>query len=194
MTGTVGTSSEGSEKPAAEQDGELLRLIASGNEAALSRMMGRYSARVYSTAFRVLRRRPESQEVTQDVFLALWRSPDRFRVERGALPTWLAILSRSRALDLLRHLQTHASREDELTSELLDRNPALRQPANCDQEILIGELLNRLPQHQSWLVQKIYLEGWGVNEMATLQGTPLGTIKSRARVAMKRLRSEFVKS
>jgi RNA polymerase sigma-70 factor (ECF subfamily) len=176
------------------EDHELLRLIMRRDEAALGTMMRKHSARVYSTAFRVLRQRPEAQEVTQDVFLALWRSPERFDAARGRFETWLIILSRSRALDLLRHLQAHAPRENELTDRILNTSPALCQPATCDREILIGELLARLPQKQALLVHKVYFEGCALGEVAASQGTPLGTVKARARFALKKLRSELGKA
>jgi RNA polymerase sigma-70 factor (ECF subfamily) len=176
------------------EDHELLRMIMGRDEAALAMMMRKHSARVYSAAFRVLRQRPEAQEVTQDVFLALWRSPERFDAARGRLQTWLLILSRSRALDLLRHLQANAPRENELTAQILNTTPGLCQPATSDREILIGELMARLPQKQAWLVQKVYFEGCALGEVAASQGTPLGTVKGRARFALKRLRSELGKS
>jgi RNA polymerase sigma-70 factor (ECF subfamily) len=175
------------------EDHELLRLIKSRDEAALGMMMRKHSALVYSAAFRILRQRPEAQEVTQDVFLALWRAPERFDAERGRLQTWLIILSRSRALDLLRHLQASASRQNELTAQIMNTSPALCQPATCDREILIDELMARLPRHQALLVRKVYFEGCGLGEVAESQCIPLGTVKGRARCALKKLRSELGK-
>ncbi|HEY2845513.1 MAG TPA: sigma factor, partial [Bryobacteraceae bacterium] len=85
-------------------DRELIGRIRKGDETALSALMSQYSRRVFAVAFRVLRMKPDAQEVTQDVFFAVWRSPERFDAARGPLLTWLVILSRSRALDLLRRM------------------------------------------------------------------------------------------
>lgn len=172
-------------------DDELIGRITNRDEAALDLLMKRYSTRVFSAAFRVLRQKPDAQEVTQDVFFALWRSPERFDTRRGPLLTWLLILSRSRALDLLRRLQANAPRQNELTIEVLTKSPALIQGFEPDRGRLIEELLQRLPKEQERVVQKIYLEGYDFRETATLLGVPLGTIKGRTRLALKKLRSEL---
>src|SRR5260370_6341038 len=106
-------------------DDQLVRGIKTGDETALGLLMKKYSTRVYAAAFRVLRQPPDAQEVTQDVFWALWRSPDRFDMARGQLLTWLVILSRSRALDLLRRIQASSSRQNELAVEVQNTNPGL---------------------------------------------------------------------
>jgi RNA polymerase sigma-70 factor, ECF subfamily len=170
------------------EDRDLVGRIKSRDEAALALMMEKYSGRVYATAFRVLRRRPEAQEVTQDVFFALWKSPDRFDDTRGPLITWLVILSRSRAIDLLRRLEAHTRRIDELHQESPIRR-TVTVPSNYDRTILVKELLAGLPREQASLVRKVYLEGRAMGEVAAVQGKPLGTIKGRARFALKSLRS-----
>jgi RNA polymerase sigma-70 factor (ECF subfamily) len=172
-------------------DDQLIRRIRIGDEAALGVLMKKYSTRVYSAAFRVLRRQPDAQEVTQDVFWALWRSPERFDTARGALLTWLVILSRSRALDLLRRIQASASRQNELTAEIQNKTPALVQNLAPPPVMLIEELLRRLPSEQGCVVQMVYVEGYALREVASLLHAPLGTIKGRTRLAMRKLRSEL---
>jgi RNA polymerase sigma-70 factor (ECF subfamily) len=170
-------------------DTELMLRIKRRDEIALGAMMQKYSPQVFSAAFRVLRQRPEAQEVTQDVFLALWRSPEKFDARRGSLLTWLMIVSRSRALDVLRRVLAHSRRQHGITLETLHTNSDLVQ--SSDRKILIEELLRRLPGKQECVLQKAYLEGYALSEIATLEGTPLGTIKNRARFALKKLRSEL---
>ncbi len=169
-------------------DRELIARIKQRDEQALAIAMEKYAPPVYSSAFRVLRRGPDAQEVTQDVFLLLWRSPDRFDGERGQLVTWLVILSRSRALDLLRRIQARAARTRQIRFEVLSR---ISDRATPDSEILSKELLGRLPENQGCVLQKIYFEGYGFQELSELDGIPLGTIKGRARFALKKLRSEL---
>ena len=132
---------------------------------------------------------PDAQEVTQDVFFAIWRYPERFEITRGPLLTWLVILSRSRALDLLRRIQANTARHRELNAEMLDTSPALIQAFTPDRELLMTELLQRLPVEQQRVLQALYIEGYRVRETAALLGAPLGTIKSRTRLALKKLRS-----
>ena len=171
-------------------DVELIQRIRSGDESALSALMNRYSARVFSTAFRVLHQVSDAQEVTQDVFLAIWRHPERFESTRGPLLTWLIIVSRSRALDLLRRI-----REDhELSSKIRDTFPTLMGAFTADGELLIAELLQRLPDSQQRVLEAIYIEGYAVRESAIFLGVPPGTIKSRTRLALKKLRSAIATS
>jgi RNA polymerase sigma-70 factor, ECF subfamily len=172
-------------------DDQLIRRIGTGDETALCVLMKKYSTRVYSAAFRVLRRQPEAQEVTQDVFWALWRSPERFDTARGPLLTWLVILSRSRALDLLRRIQASAPRQNELTAEILNTSSALVRTFTPDPAMLIEELLHRLPPEQGCVVQMVYIEGYALREVASLLHAPLGTIKGRTRLALRKLRSEL---
>src|ERR1700722_12039090 len=104
------------------EDGELIQRLRSADEAALGVLMNKYSSRIMSSAQRILRSRSEAEEVTQDVFWALWRDPDRFEGAKGPLITWLVIVARSRALDRLRRIQANLRWENELASEA----PALR--------------------------------------------------------------------
>jgi RNA polymerase sigma-70 factor (ECF subfamily) len=173
------------------EDEELIRRLRHGDEFALEAVMRKYSSQLLSVAFRILHRHPDAEEVTQDVFWALWRSPERFDGGRGRLLTWLVILARSRALDRLRRIQANAPRENEITLNVLSTAPALVQLFSPDREIMIREVLERLPPEQGRVVQKAYFEGYALAEIAELQGAPVGTIKGRARFAIKKLRSEL---
>jgi RNA polymerase sigma factor (sigma-70 family) len=169
------------------EDHELIRGIKNGEESALSAMMRRYGQQVFSTAFHVLQLEPDAQEVAQDVFWAVWRSPDRFDMTRGALLSWLVILSRSRALDLLRRIRSNTAHLNEIGLAA----SAPDQSVTGEQGLLIEELLQRLSGEQRWILRKVYFEGFTFAEVAVLQETPLGTVKNRARRALKMLRSEF---
>jgi len=170
-------------------DHELIRRIKNGEESALSAMMSQYRQQVFSTALQVLRFRPDAQEVTQDVFWAVWRSPDRFDTGRGALSSWLTILSRSRALDVLRRIRSSSMHRSAIERSQLD-SPASQTIAQ-DRELLIEELLKRLSPEQCWIIRKVYFEGFTFTEVAALRATPLGTLKNRARGAIRKLRAEL---
>lgn len=171
------------------EDEDLVRRIRDGEEGALGALMQRYGTRVYSTAFQVLRQRSEAEEVTQDVFWAVWRSPERFDSTRGPLRTWLMILSRSRALDLLRQMQA-AARSDDLAAAIARNNSQLPYHLMADRKLLVEELLQRLPIGQQWVMRKIYVDGYAVREISDALTLPPGTIKSRTRLALRKLRSE----
>ena len=171
-------------------DGDLIRRILNREEAALELIMEKYSTRVFSAAFRILHQRSEAQDVTQDVFFALWRSPERFDAVRGPVVTWLVILSRSRALDVLRRLHWRGQ-NNEPALEVLKRGQKSIQTPAFDLHVLTEELLERLPAEQGYVVEKAYIEGYALAEIASLLGVPLGTIKGRARIALKKLRREL---
>lgn len=166
-------------------DSELIQRIRSRDQNALTLTMEKYSPPVFAAALRVLRRHPEAQEVTQDVFWALWRSPERFNMARGRLETWLLILSRSRALDLLRRIQSESAWVGELGNETATLRP------DVERDILLQEILHCLPEKQAIVLQRVYREGYALREVAVLERVPLGTIKNRARFALKKLRSEL---
>src|SRR5262249_19615197 len=125
----------------------------------------------------------DAQEVTQDVFWALWRSPERFDTNRGPLITWLMILSRSRALDLLRRIQASNARDVEFVCE-----SHTAQSPSAEQSVLFKELLSQLPREQSGVLRKLFLEGYAMGEVAANEKIPLGTVKGRARFGLRKLR------
>ena len=151
--------------------------------------MTQLSPRLFSVAFQVLHQSRDAEEVVQDVFLGLWRSPERFDGARGSLLTWLTVLTRSRALDRLRHVRANSARESALITSVLCGRQAPRHQIAFDHEIMIQEGLSRLPPEQSLVVRKAYFEGYALAEIAGLQKIPIGTIKGRARWALKKLRS-----
>jgi RNA polymerase sigma-70 factor (ECF subfamily) len=172
-----------------EEDDELVRRIGASDESALEVLMGRYSSRVMSAAFRVLRAHSEAEEVTQDVFLALWQHPGRFDAAKGPLITWLMILARSRALDLLRRIKAKNRSENRL--EVLTMSSNAIQSFRPDRDLTLEEVLGRLPPKQEWVIRSAYFHGYALCEIAAQQCLPLGTVKGRARFAIKRLRSEL---
>jgi RNA polymerase sigma-70 factor, ECF subfamily len=177
--------------PAWPGDEELVQRLRSADEAALGILMKKHSSRIMSAALRILRTHSEAEEVTQDVFLALWQSPDRFDAAKGPLITWLMILSRSRALDLLRRMKAKTRWESHLPLEALAVRQCLTQSFNLDRDLLIEEILGRLPPKQEWVIRSAYFDGYALGEIAERQHLPLGTVKGRARFAIRRLRSEL---
>ena len=161
-------------------DKELIRRIKSGEESALCAMMHQYRRQVFLTAYQVLRLQSDAQEVTQDVFWAVWRSPHRFDTGRGALVSWLVILSRSRALDMLRRIRSGVTHIDQIGQWTSSLSPD--QSVTWDRELLIQEILQRLSPEQYWIIRKVYFEGFTLAEVAALGRTPLGTVKNRGKM------------
>jgi RNA polymerase sigma-70 factor, ECF subfamily len=174
------------------EDRELICRLRSRDEAALDVVMRKYSFRVTSAAFQILRRRCDAEEVTQDVFMSLWRSPERFDSDRGALPTWLIILARSRALDRLRRIQAKSRRENRVKGKILGLGAAAAEAFTRDRNLTLQQLLSRLPAQQERVIRRAYFEGYALAEIAALHRIPLGTVKGRVRFAMKKLRAELL--
>jgi RNA polymerase sigma factor (sigma-70 family) len=118
-------------------------------------------------------------------------NPERFDAAKGPLNNWLVIVARSRALDLLRRVKAKTRREAHLTLEVLAIRSSVMQSLNPDQALMIQELLSRLPPQQEWVIRRAYFDGFALGEIAERQQLPLGTVKGRARFAIKRLRSEL---
>jgi RNA polymerase sigma-70 factor (ECF subfamily) len=173
------------------EDAELVRRVCAADETALEILMKKHSSRIMSAAFRVLGTRCEAEEVTQDVFLALWQYPARFDATKGTLITWLVIVARSRALDLLRRIKAKNRRESQLEFKALKVSGNAIQSFTPDRDLTVQEVLCRLPPQQERVIRSAYFHGYALCEIAALQRLPLGTVKGRARFAMKRLRAEL---
>src|SRR5262245_56493941 len=118
-------------------DADLVHRLKSGDDVALAVLMRKYSSKVLSTAFGVLGRVTGSEEVSQDVCFALWRSPDRFDLGKGRLLPWLLIIARSRALDKLRRIRAAAAREHESATETLSSNLSAVRLSSMDHGLMV---------------------------------------------------------
>jgi RNA polymerase sigma-70 factor, ECF subfamily len=143
-------------------------------------------------ALRIVRVPGDAEEVTQEVFLYAWEKAALFDKERGSLVTWLGTMARSRGIDRLRQQRSQERRKEAVT-----RNPTPgRAPAGPELEAslnersaLIRSALEGLPPEQKEAIEIAYFEGLSQSEIAARLGTPLGTVKTRIRQGMIRLKS-----
>lgn len=162
--------------------------LAKGDRSALTALFERYAGLALSAALRVLRSRAEAEEVVQDAFLEAWRKAEHYQPERSAFDVWIVTIARSRAVDRLRTRESQArsahaaERPDEssqpTTEQLLD---ARRMQRELQRSML------ELPSDQRETLELAYREGLSQSEIAKRTGTPLGTVKTRMRLATKRL-------
>jgi RNA polymerase sigma-70 factor (ECF subfamily) len=149
---------------------------------------------VYATALRVLGRPCEADDVTQEVFVKFWRSPDRFDPRRGEIGPYLRLMARSRALDLLRHEQATARARDRLQA-VSGRDEAPHDelpPEIAEREELrqvLREELRKLPVEQREALVLAYWGGLSSREVADAAGVPFGTARSRMRLGLEKLRA-----
>jgi RNA polymerase sigma-70 factor (ECF subfamily) len=171
-------------------DAELLHAIAGGDEQALASLYDRYRVILFSLVLRILHSRDEAEDVLQELFLQVWKRASDFDEARGRPFTWLVTLARSRAIDRLRSL---ASRERAVTESARTAGPdewsdAVDDAIRSEESAVVRRALAELPEDQRRALLLAYFEGLTQTEIATRLGAPLGTIKTRMRSGMIKLR------
>jgi RNA polymerase sigma-70 factor, ECF subfamily len=170
-------------------DVELLKAIAAKDEAALGQLYDRFRLILFGVLMRILNNREEAEDVLQEVFLQVWRRAADFDENRGKPFTWLVTLARSRGIDRLRSL---ASRErvaiagaNEASDEVSD---AATDAIRSEQRGVVNSVLSQLPEEQKRPLMLAYFDGLTQSEIAMQLGAPLGTVKTRMRTGMMKLR------
>lgn len=180
--------------PSDAADTILLDRIERGDSDALGSLYDRYAARMLGLTTRILGERDEAEDVLQEVFLQVWRSPRRFDPSRGTVLTWLLVLARSRAIDRLRGLRRRGRGrevsidETPLASESTDLE---RSVETAQQGAVVRRALGDLPPEQRRALELAYFGGYTQSEIADLTGAPLGTVKTRLRQGMMKLRDGY---
>lgn len=167
--------------------------IAAGDDAALGEVYDAYSPLVFGLALRVTRDRGVAEDVTQDVFVNLWKRPDRFDPSRGTLRALLAAMARNRAIDLVRS-RTASARREETEGRLAATSASATSPGDVAEAAIRAEsseavrrALDALPDEQREAIGLAYFGGHTYREVAELLGIPEGTAKSRLRLGLQRL-------
>ena len=174
-------------------DAQLVTSIARYSEIALAEVYRRHGGAVYGLARRVLNNASEAEDVTQEVFLRLWNRPDRFDPGRGTLRSFLLTQSHGRAVDAVRSLNARRLRESgearrTATAEY-DMQHEVWDLAVADQ---VARALGDLPDDERRAIELAYFDGHTYVEVADLLGQPEGTVKSRIRKGMRRMRAQLV--
>jgi RNA polymerase sigma factor (sigma-70 family) len=181
--------------PAAASDEELLAGLAAGRLEALDALYERYASMAYGIARRITGDDALAEDVVQDAFLGVWRSADRYVAGRGTVKTWLLAIVHHRAIDAIRRRRPVA--------ELAEETEGARTPEPLTFPDVWGEVSGRLdadavrralaalPDAQRDALELAYFRGLTQTEIAERTGVPLGTVKSRVRLALVSLRREL---
>lgn len=172
-------------------DLEIFLAIQAQQVKALDLLYDRYSKLVYSTAVQILNNVEEAEEVTQETFLRLWQRSTIYQPQRGSLSGFLITLTRSRSLDRLRSKsasQQKLQRIQTFSDCVSDYNPPLEFVTLEERSHKVREALKQLSSGDRQLLETAYYAGLSQSEIAKQDGIPLGTVKSRARQALKKLR------
>lgn len=166
-----------------------------GDEEALIELHRRYVNLVYSVAYRILDEQMAAEEVTQDTFMRLWNKSASYDPEKGRFITWLLTVTRRLAIDLLRQRQRREPRAGML---FMDEDPSLWENLlSVDEGDLRRTLLaalRDLPLEQRELIELVYFGGMSHNDIAESLSIPLGTVKTRIRLGMQKLRTAWGES
>ncbi len=170
--------------------GDLLVRIADGDQVAFAELYDALSPRVFGLILRVIVNRSQGEEVLQEVFLEIWQSASRFAPNKGQGRSWVMTIAHRRAVDRVRASQSSADRD--VKAGLRDIGVAHDSVAERAELGIEGEkvveALSGLPEAQREALVLAYYGGYSQNEIAALVGAPLGTIKTRMRDGMIRLR------
>jgi RNA polymerase sigma-70 factor (ECF subfamily) len=170
-------------------DVELLRAVTGGDEAALSELYDRYRLILFGLLLRILHSRAEAEDCLQEVFLQVWRQAAGFDEARGRPFTWLVTMARSRAIDRLRALSSRDRTAQDAAREVVEEtSDAFTDTIRSEQSATVRRALDALPEEQRRVLELAYFEGLTQSEIAARLSQPLGTIKTRTRSGMMKLR------
>lgn len=168
--------------------------VAAGDSMALGTLYDRYGASVYALALRVLADRLQAEELVQETFLRVWRQAASYRRERGAPATWILGIARNLTIDELRRRGARPQASDGDPAERLaliesgEADPAEQAYASMRHQV-VQHALSQLPPEQREALELAYFGGLSQSEIAARLETPLGTIKTRMRLGLRRLKS-----
>lgn len=168
---------------------ETLRRVATGDRAAFEDVYRRTSAKLFGVCLRILPVRQEAEEVLQEAYLSVWRRAASFDAARGSAMTWLITLTRNRAVDRLRASGKVATTTIDLADMVPDTRPlASTLMETGEDEARLAYCVGTLENGEATLIRTAFFEGSTYAELATRAAIPLGTIKSRIRRALMKLR------
>ena len=174
-------------------DVALIARVGRGDADALAVLYDRHAPRVLGLTTRILGDPDEAEDVLQEIFLHVWRNSRQFDETRGSAVTWLLILARSRAIDRLRSLRRRGKdRHVPIEDHAIASGEDLEQGAASSQEgAVVRRALADLPPDQRRALELAYFDGYTQSEIARMTGAPLGTVKTRLRQGMMKLRDGY---
>ncbi len=174
-------------------DEDLMPLVEVGDAEALATLYDRHGRAAYSLAYRLMGEKQEAEDVVQEAFVKVWRSAGGYRVGRGSVRTWILSIVHNRGIDQIR---SHASRRR--TQDKVEASAPTSEPSEAfsetwknSQREQVREALNTLPQEQLKILELAYFSGYTHVEIAERLDLPLGTVKGRMRLGLRKIRDFF---
>jgi RNA polymerase sigma-70 factor, ECF subfamily len=175
-------------------DEDVMQLVRRGDARAFEIIYERHSAAAFSLAYRMMGTRSGAEDVTQDAFLSLWRSGARYDRARGSVRTWVLGIVHHRAIDALRRATVHARRRagDEGIEERFEATERTDvEAARREEAGTVRDALSTLPADQCQVIELAYFGGFTHTEIAEMLEAPVGTIKGRMRLGLKKMRAQL---
>ena len=168
----------------------LIRQVANQDRDAFSQLYDRFSTLVFTLAMRMLKARSDAEDLLQEVFVQVWRQAQSYSAERGSPEAWIVNIARSRAIDKIRSIRrmekSFVLTEDPARAESTDNVES--SAAESEVRMAINSALANLPEAQRKVLELAYFAGLTQTEIATRLAEPLGTVKTRMRSGIQRLR------
>jgi RNA polymerase sigma factor (sigma-70 family) len=194
-TTTVGIVAVETLTAADAQDRDLVAHVRSRDEEAFRTLFDRHAPTANALALRIVRRPQLAEEIVQEVFFAVWRTPDGYDPGRGSVRSWLMGMVHHRAVDAVRREEAHRRRVDSATALTRDvpasdhADDVVEELARPEARRAVRAALDGLPTGQRHVIELMYFEGLTQTQVADRTGLPLGTVKSRTLLGMRRLRA-----
>ena len=170
-------------------EAQLVQRLIAQDQNALSELYQQFGGLVYSIALRVVQNPTLAEEVTQDAFLKVWNQPSSWDPERGKFVSWLLTITRYTAIDLLRKEQRRPLQDAvELDDLKIGKRGVMDDPTWQDGRVL-RSLLERLPEEQVQVIELAFFQGMSHSELAEYLNLPLGTVKTRVRLGLQKLKA-----
>jgi RNA polymerase sigma-70 factor (ECF subfamily) len=171
-------------------DEDLMQLVRRGQAPAFEVIYDRHASAAFSLAYRIMSTRAAAEDVTQEAFLALWRSGARYDRARGSVRTWILGIVHHRSIDALRRNKVHDRRRsgDETALERVEaRESTPVEAARREEATVMREAMDTLPADQSRVIELAYFGGFTHSQIAEMLETPVGTVKGRMRLGLNKL-------
>jgi RNA polymerase sigma-70 factor (ECF subfamily) len=174
-------------------DEDLMSLVGDGDAGAFAGLYDRHSRAAYSLAYRMMGERQAAEDLVQEAFLKLWRAAGSYRTQRGSVRTWVLSIVHHRGIDQLRSAASRRRTQDraEATAPTSQPSEAFAETWRSSQREQVREALRGLPLEQLKVLELAYFSGYTHVEIADLLDLPLGTVKGRMRLGLKKIREYF---
>ncbi len=175
-------------------DVDLLSLVSGRDAEAFATLYDRHGRAAYSLAYRMMGERQATEDLVQEAFLDVWRAAASYQAKRGNVRTWVLSIVHNRGIDQLRSAASRRRTQDraQATAPTSQPSEAFAETWRNSQRQQVRQALQALPQEQLKVLELAYFSGHTHTEIAELLDLPLGTVKSRMRLGLKKIREYFV--